>query len=103
MPSHELLMQFQERLSLLADWTLSGTHYQRTAEEWLRNMDRHRKEILPLFSETYGAKNALKWWAYWRVFFMSCAELWGYEGGEEWIVSHYLFGRAGCGDHSSES
>jgi len=103
MPSHELLMQFQERLSLVSDWTVSGTHYQRTAEEWLRNMDRHRKEILPLFSETYGAKNALKWWAYWRVFFMSCAELWGYEGGEEWIVSHYLFGRAGCGDHSSES
>jgi len=103
MPSHELLMQFQERLSLVSDWTVSGTHYQRTAEEWLRNMDRHRKEILPLFSETYGAKNALKWWAYWRVFFMSCAELWGYEGGEEWIVSHYLCGRAGCGDHSSES
>ena len=103
MPSHELLMQFQERLSLLADWTLSGTHYQRTAEEWLRNMDRHREEIIPLFRETYGDKNARKWWAYWRVFFMSCAELWGYKGGEEWIVSHYLFGRAASGDHSSES
>ena len=82
---------------------LSGTHYQRTAEEWLRNMDRNRKEIMPLFRETYGEGNAIKWWAYWRVFFMSCAELWGYKGGEEWIVSHYLFGRSDSGGHSSES
>jgi cyclopropane-fatty-acyl-phospholipid synthase len=93
MPSHELLMQFQERLSLVSDWTVSGTHYQRTAEAWLANMDAHRGEIVPLFRDAYGAAQADRWWAYWRVFFMSCAELWGYRGGEEWIVSHYLFGK----------
>jgi cyclopropane-fatty-acyl-phospholipid synthase len=91
MPSHDLLIQFQERLSLVEDWTVNGTHYQRTAEAWLVNMDAHRREILPLFRQTYGARNARKWWSYWRVFFMSCAELWGYKGGNEWIVSHYLF------------
>ena len=95
MPSHGLLMHFQERLSLVSDWKVNGSHYQRTAEAWLRNMDTHRAEIMPLFRETYGAANATKWWAYWRVFFMSCAELWGYKGGEEWIVSHYLFAKAG--------
>jgi cyclopropane-fatty-acyl-phospholipid synthase len=94
MPSHDLLMQFQERLSLVSDWTVSGTHYQRTAEAWLRNMDRNRSEIMPLFREAYGPKNAGKWWSYWRVFYMSCAELWGYRGGDEWIVSHYLFRKA---------
>ena len=91
MPSHDLLIQFQERLSLVEDWTVNGTHYQKTAEAWLVNMDAHRREILPLFRQTYGARNARKWWSYWRVFFMSCAELWGYKGGNEWIVSHYLF------------
>jgi cyclopropane-fatty-acyl-phospholipid synthase len=103
MPSHELLMQFQERLSLVSDWKVSGVHYQKTAEHWLRNMDRHRDEIIPLFRDTYGLGNARKWWAYWRVFFMSCAELWGYRGGEEWIVSHYLFRKAEAQPHSSES
>jgi len=93
MPSHGLLMQFQERLSLVSDWTVSGTHYQRTAEAWLRNMDANRREIMPLFRETYGPTNAERWWSYWRVFYMSCAELWGYRGGEEWIVSHYLFSK----------
>lgn len=94
MPSHDLLTHFQERLSLVSDWKVNGRHYQRTAEAWLRNMDAHRSEIMPLLRETYGESNATKWWAYWRVFFMSCAELWGYRDGEEWIVSHYLFARA---------
>jgi cyclopropane-fatty-acyl-phospholipid synthase len=103
MPSHDLLMQFQERLSLVSDWKVNGAHYQKTAEHWLVNMDRNRDEIMPLFRDTYGAKHATKWWAYWRVFFMSCAELWGYRRGEEWIVSHYLFKKADGGAHSSES
>jgi len=103
MPSHELLMQFQERLALVSDWKVNGTHYKRTAEAWLTNMDRNREEILPLFRDTYGPKNARKWWAYWRVFYMSCAELWGYRGGEEWIVSHYLFKKAEAQPQPSES
>jgi cyclopropane-fatty-acyl-phospholipid synthase len=91
MPAHDLLPQFQDRLQLVSDWKVNGTHYQRTAEHWLQNMDAHRAEILPIFAETYGADQQTKWWAYWRVFYMACAELWGYRGGEEWLVSHYLF------------
>jgi cyclopropane-fatty-acyl-phospholipid synthase len=103
MPSHELLMRFQENLSLVSDWVVGGTHYRRTAEAWLANMDSRRGEILALFRDAYGEDNAVRWWAYWRVFFMSCAELWGYRGGEEWIVSHYLFRRPAGPAHSSES
>jgi cyclopropane-fatty-acyl-phospholipid synthase len=91
MPAHDLLSAFQDDLKLVADWKVNGRHYQQTAEHWLANMDRNRDEILPLFRDTYGADQARKWWVYWRVFYMSCAELWGYRGGEEWLVSHYLF------------
>ena len=91
MPAHDLFMQFQADLTLVSDWKVNGRHYQQTAEHWLQNMDAHRAEIMPLFRATYGPDQATKWWAYWRVFYLSCAELWGYKNGEEWLVSHYLF------------
>jgi len=91
MPSHDLLLYFQDDLSIERDWKISGTHYARTSEAWLRTMDANSKTITPILERTYGRENADKWRAYWRIFFMSCAELWGYRGGEEWIVSHYRF------------
>lgn len=89
MPSHNLLLRFQDDLRIDQHWAISGTNYQRTAEAWLANMDANRKEIWPLFEETYGRDQAKRWWAYWRVFFLACAELWGYREGNEWHVSHY--------------
>jgi cyclopropane-fatty-acyl-phospholipid synthase len=93
MPSDHLLLYFQRDLALRDHWRVSGTHYQKTSEAWLANMDRHRGRIMPVMAATYGAQQARRWWVYWRVFFMSCAELFGYRGGDEWLVSHYLFER----------
>ncbi len=91
MPSHDLFGRFQDDLTLRQDWKVNGTHYARTSEHWLKNMDAHRKDLMPLFAKTYGARHAVKWWAYWRVFYLSCAELWNFHDGKEWHVSHYLF------------
>ena len=91
MPSHDLFARFQDDLKLAGSWKVNGTHYAQTAEHWLQNMDAHRTELMPLFAETYGARDAVKWWAYWRVFYLACAELWNFRDGEEWHVSHYLF------------
>lgn len=93
MPSDHLLAYFQDHVRLREHWRVSGTHYQRTADAWLANMDRNRARIMPVLAATYGAAEARRWWVYWRVFFMSCSELFGYAGGREWLVSHYLFER----------
>ena len=91
MPAHTLFPCFQDDLQLVQDWKVNGRHYAQTAEHWLQNMDAHRAGIMPLFAQTYGREHAVKWWAYWRVFYLACAELWWFRDGEEWHVSHYLF------------
>jgi cyclopropane-fatty-acyl-phospholipid synthase len=91
MPSDHLLGYFQRDLRLIDHWQVDGTHYQQTSECWLANMDRHRERIRAILRGTYGEGEAGRWWVYWRVFFMSCAELFGYDEGREWLVSHYLF------------
>jgi cyclopropane-fatty-acyl-phospholipid synthase len=92
MPSDDLALHCQDDLLLLKRWRWDGTHYQRTAEAWLSNMDQRRDELMPLFAQTYGA-DADVWWMRWRLFFMSVAELFGYDGGQQWWVSHYLFAK----------
>jgi cyclopropane-fatty-acyl-phospholipid synthase len=91
MPAHSLFPCFQDDLTLVHEWKVNGRHYAQTAEHWLRNMDRNRAALMPVLEQTYGAEHAGKWWAYWRVFYLACAELWRFRNGEEWLVSHYLF------------
>ena len=93
MPSDELALRFQEHLQFEARWRWDGRHYERTANAWLANMDARRTIIWPILERTYGAGEAQRWWSRWRMFFMACAELWGYDAGRQWWVSHYLFSR----------
>jgi cyclopropane-fatty-acyl-phospholipid synthase len=84
MPSARLLHHFQADLRIADEWHLDGTHYARTAEAWHANLLAHRRELAALLGSRARVER-------WRVFFLACAELFGYRGGREWIVAHYRF------------
>ncbi len=97
MPSNDLPLRFQDHLRFLHRWTWDGTHYQRTANAWLANLDASREAVAPILAATYGEHAADPWLQRWRIFFMACAELFGYRNGQEWWISHYLFERPSSG------
>ena len=88
MPSASLLHEFDRDVHVEAEWWVDGRHYARTANAWLENLDAARDELMPVFRRAYGA-DARRWVGRWRMFFMACAELWGYADGAEWGVQHY--------------
>ena len=64
-------------------------------QDWLSKMVASRNDIWPHLTETYGEKNTAKWYYRWQIFYMACAELFAYEGGDTWGVTHYLFEKPG--------
>jgi cyclopropane-fatty-acyl-phospholipid synthase len=97
MPSDSLSLACQDHLSCVARWRWDGVNYEKTANAWLVNMDAARHMLWPVIEQVYGAPDAQVWWMRWRLFFMACAELFGYAGGKEWWVGHYLFEKSGVG------
>ncbi len=93
MPSHELLGFFQRDMVLERRWVVDGTHYARTLQAWLHNLDAHRDEALAILGRVGNAKRLL---ATWRLFLLSTDEIWGYKNGDEWLVSHYLLSPRGA-------
>lgn len=112
MPSADLLLYFQSDLTIEEQWWVNGKNYAKTCEvsesfafvsssfmigsnnsmqDWLTKMNGNKGEIWPHLEETYGKNNAAMWFYRWQIFYMACAELFAYEGGETWGVSHYLF------------
>lgn len=90
MPAQDTFLFFQDDMKVQRRWLLSGQHYEKTSNHWLNNMDRNKNHIMPVLKRVYGDEAAL-WWQRWRIFFMSCAELFGYDKGNQWLVGHYLW------------
>lgn len=90
MPSYDLLLRFQDDMQVRSRWWLPGTHYARTAGQWLTGMEAHRPEILSVFRSAYGEREAVLWVQRWRMFYIAVAELFGYRNGTEWGVGHYV-------------
>nr|CAN73667.1 hypothetical protein VITISV_012142 [Vitis vinifera] len=82
---------FEEDVSVVDHWLVNGKHYAQTSEEWLKRMDKNLASIKPIMESTYGKDSAVKWTVYWRTFFISVAELFEYNDGEEWMVALFLF------------
>ena len=95
MPAHTLFSRFQKDLYLEKQWAWNGTHYAKTARAWLENTDQNALKIQEIFKVVYGEENAARWLQRWRVFFISCEELFQFENGNQWGVSHYLFKNRG--------
>lgn len=90
MPARDLFDQFNQHLNVSKKWDWNGTHYQKTLEAWLLKMDQNEEQVRALFKQAYGAENVELWVNRWRVFYMACSELFGFNKGEEWAVTHYL-------------
>lgn len=92
MPAADTLLWFQDGLKIEDRWLVDGTHYQRTANHWLANQDACRDEVMRILRQGHGAAAPL-WFQRWRMFWMACAELFGYGAGREWMVAHYRFAK----------
>lgn len=92
MPAADTLLHFQDDLCIEQQWQLNGRHYEKTANAWLANQDRSRAEVIAVLGDAYGPAARI-WEQRWRMFWMACAELFGYADGNEWIVGHYRFAR----------
>ncbi|KAJ3323696.1 hypothetical protein HDV06_001426 [Boothiomyces sp. JEL0866] len=90
LPSEDLFLWFQRDLLVQSRFTYPGTHYSRTANNWIDNMDKNQDSILEIFNEVYKDE-AYVWFKRWRFFAMMVAEIFGSNGGNDWLIVHYLF------------
>ena len=103
MPSHDLMLRFGEHMRVTDRWAVPGTHYARTLDAWLHNLDANRAEAEAILRESgRSPAEARRLIGTWRLFILSTREIWGYRGGDRWLVSHYLLAPQATGGASGE-
>lgn len=101
MPSIDTLLHFQEQLTVESRWLVNGQHYEKTCNHWLEKTDQNKDRIIAAFRQDYNHQDAEIWFHRWRIFYMSCAELFGLDQGRQWMVAHYLFSNSNSKSVSS--
>jgi cyclopropane-fatty-acyl-phospholipid synthase len=90
MPSADLIQGFRDDLVDQQTWWVDGTHYQRTANQWLQRLDEREHALMPILAKVYGEGAAPRRFQRWRMFYMAVAETFGFRKGTEWGVGQYL-------------
>lgn len=93
MPPLDLFEQIHGPFHLVDRWEVGGEHYARTCRAWLDNLDDSRNVILDRFQRDLGAAEARRQLQRWRMFVMACEELFAYDAGRQWLVSHHLLAK----------
>ncbi|MEM6797280.1 MAG: cyclopropane-fatty-acyl-phospholipid synthase family protein, partial [Acidobacteriota bacterium] len=83
MPSADFFSHFDDHLRVAERWLVPGLHYERTSNAWLERMDAREGIVRPILRRTYGEELAEIQRMRWRIFFMACAELFGFRNGTE--------------------
>ena len=73
-----MFLRISGQLELEHRWRWSGEHYAKTSEDWVRNIDNARSEILQLFNRELSMVEAHRTFYRWRIFFLACAETFGF-------------------------
>ena len=94
MPSFSLFDHFAQHLQLEKRWQVNGKHYEKTSNAWLRNLDQNRDAAGAIFDASPSHDSKKIQLQRWRMFYMACAELFGYNNGDEWFVGHFRLSKS---------
>lgn len=85
MPSQDLMHRFSDLWKVEFQDNINGIHYARTCEQWLRQLDAQKREVVACLPGRDPERQYYRW----RMFFLACAGLFSFEKGHTWGVSHY--------------
>ena len=101
MPAQQIFNEFQEHMHVTNQWGWDGTNYQKTSEAWLERLDLNMDQVISLFRKSMPKSEARRMYYRWRIFFLACAETFGYANGKEWMIAHYLMQPVEALSHST--
>ena len=89
MPAEDIFSKMDTSFIVEKQWRISGLHYKKTIDIWLKNFYANKSVIIEKLTDHYGKDKQERMFGLWKMFFLICSELFGYKEGKEWFVAHY--------------